>query len=82
MAIKVGLAIGNGSIVSAVKGNGATRVTMWTSTYGVIDRGVVNVTGLKNSHPAYRISSNEYAFGFDAVMAYPWVVPRAVAVLS
>jgi plasmid segregation protein ParM len=70
--LKIGLDVGNGSIVSALKDQmaEAIRVNTLASTYGVVDQSITSVVGTQNSHPTYKINGVDYALGYDAVSAY------------
>lgn len=70
--LKIGLDVGNGSIVSATKDTPGEKLQTRTlaSTYGVVDSSITSVVGAQNSHPAYTLNGTSYALGYDAVTAY------------
>ena len=69
--LKIGLDVGNGSIVMAVNDGNAMKTRVLASTFGVADREVISVVGGNNPYQAYKLSNGTtYALGYEAVKSY------------
>ncbi len=68
--LKIGLDVGNGSIVMATHNGFGMKTRNLASTYGEVDTSMISVIDSNNPYPTYTLNGAAYALGYDSVQSH------------